>query len=70
MRHAMLAASFAALLALPVASLLFPPLRIALARQPIALPPIARAIDVIQAIVPANLTNRGYVLCLASSGVT
>lgn len=52
-RHVILAASFAALLALPVASLLAPAVRITVALQPIALPPIAKAIEVTQAISPA-----------------
>src|ERR1700748_1814038 len=51
-RHVILTASFAALLALPIASLLAPAVRIAVALQPSALPQIAKTIDVIQAISP------------------
>ena len=52
-RHMMLAASFAALLALPAASLLVPPVRIAVARQADAPPSVASAIDVTQTTAPA-----------------
>lgn len=53
-RHALLAASFAALLALPVAAFLVPPVRIAVAQQPSVPSPQAEAIVPTQPYAPMD----------------
>jgi uncharacterized protein (TIGR03435 family) len=56
-RHAVLAASFAALLALPIASILAPPVRIAVAQQPSVPSPHAEAIAPTQPYAPMDVNN-------------
>lgn len=58
-RHAILAASFAALLVVPAASLLVPPVRIAIARETAASSPVVRTIEVTQTAAPTAEISAG-----------